>query len=907
MNSGSNTNLLVPREWIGQEVSFPRRQSVVDFFRSQVQARPEAPAVKEGRRVMTYAELDLHSNRIAHELRRHELPLEHPVAIMRHVSCEFIAAILGVLKAGGSYLPVALDTPKLRLQFLLEDSATRFVLTDADSVQRFSGWSGSTMELARIISAGSKEADKDPRIPSDPRRRAYITYTSGSTGQPKGVEIEHQSWTNFVWHYHQQLGVCAQDRSSLLAYPPFDVSVADIWPTLCAGGCLIVPPPGILMNPDGLIAWLASEEVTLTFVPTGVAEILFTRSWPGQMKLRWFTTGGDRLRVRPPAGLPFPVLNGYGPTENTVFSTFSLVLPQSGQKQLPPIGRPLQNVQAYVLDEELRPVAEGVPGELHLGGEQVARGYLGRPELTAELFLPDPFADKPGARMYRSGDWVKWLPDGELDFLGRHDDQIQIRGTRVELGEIDAVLSSYKGVRQACCVPLLDDGMPARIAAHIVWTNDNPGFLEGLKSYLQERLPAKAMPSDYVIHDRLPLTSQGKLDREALRPAQSTEAESIPIEDALEKALLHIWRSTLPKASNGEADATFQALGGDSLIAIRLMLEVEEITGQKIELSTFLLRPTFAGLCQEVKRRRSEGKFEPVIALRREGSRPPLFCLYGVFGDIVLHSDFAEALGGDQPVWGIRSPALAKLERLPLSIEEAAEEVRHLIRGVQPHGVPALLGYSWGGLLAFEVSRQLALTEGIACFTGLIGCGAPTWPTNLAAKSISFLSYFPGWMWGLVADGRNRGRRLGRWREMLRSANRGLRDASKPSAPRVPLPEWTSEPVPRHLLSIASKYQPNPIVPLQIHYFRERDSTADQTIYPLHPMQSIRQIQLLDGGWEWWTKLPPQVHWVEGDHESILKPPQLAGLARAVKQAMDEHLRITGQGKTESPLQGKTP
>ncbi len=901
MNSGSNTNLLVPREWIGQEVSFPRRQSVVDFFRSHVQARPEAPAVKEGRRVMTYAELDLHSNRIAHALRRDELPLEHPVAIMRHVSCEFIAAILGVLKAGGSYLPVALDTPKLRLQFLLEDSATRFVLTDAGSVQRFSAWSGSTMELARIISAGSKEADKDQSMPSDPSRRAYITYTSGSTGQPKGVEIEHQSWTNFVWHYHQQLGVCAQDRSSLLAYPPFDVSVADIWPTLCAGGCLLVPPPGILLNPDGLIAWLASEEVTLTFVPTGVAEILFTRSWPEQMKLRWFTTGGDRLRVRPPAGLPFPVLNGYGPTENTVFSTFSLVATQSGQKQLPPIGRPLRNVRAYVLDEDLRSVAAGVPGELYLGGSQVARGYLRRPELTAELFLPDPFVDQPGARMYRSGDWVRWLPDGELEFLGRRDDQIQIRGTRVELGEIDAALCSYEGVQQACCVPILDDGMPARIAAHIVPTNNHPGFLEGLRSYLNERLPTKAIPSEYIIHDRLPLTAQGKLDRKALKPIEPAELEMIRSEDGLEKALLLIWRSTLPKASSGEADASFQALGGDSLIAIRLMLEVEEITGQKIELSTFLLRPTFAGLCQEVKRRRSEGKFEPVIALRREGSRPPLFCLYGVWGDIVFHSDFAAAVGGDQPVWGIRSPALAKLERLPLSIEAAAEEVRHWIRGVQPKGVPALLGYSWGGLLAFEVSRQLAQTEGIACFTALIGSDAPTWPTSLTSKSMTFLAGLPAWLWGLLADSRNRGRRLARWREMLRNAKLGFSDASKPSAPAAPLPSWASEPIPRHLLSIAGKYQPKPIVPLRIDYFREWDATAAQTIEPAHPIQSRAQVHLPDGGWARWTKLPPRVHWVEGDHESILKPPRLEGLAKSIRQAMDEHLRIIGRSKTESP------
>jgi amino acid adenylation domain-containing protein len=883
-----------PPEWNGTEMSFPRGMSVVDFFQTQARTRPEAPAVKEGSRLMTYAELDLHSNRIANALGRHGLRLEDPVTILRGVSCEFIAAILGVLKAGGSYLPVALDTPKLRLQFLLEDSGSRFVVTDAASVKRFSEWPGLTLELARIISVSSEEADRASNIKSDPNRRAYVTYTSGSTGQPKGVEIEHHSWTNFVWHYHRQLGISAEDRSSMLAYPPFDVSVADIWPTLCAGGCLIVPPPDILLNPDGLIEWLTSEEVTLTFVPTGVAEILFTRPWPKQMKLRWFTTGGDRLRVRPPAGLPFPVLNGYGPTENTVFSTFSLVATQDGQTQLPPIGRPLGNVKAYVLDEGLHPVTVGAPGELYLGGEQVARGYLKRAELTAGQFLADPFADKIGARMYRTGDWVRWLPDGELDFLGRHDDQIQIRGTRVELGEIDAALCSHGGVRQACCVPLLDDGMPAGVSAHIVPANKQPGLLDELRAYLVERLPSRAMPSEYVIHDRLPLTSQGKLDRKALQTIQPAEVTTSGSEDGLEKALLHLWRSMLPKANLAEPDATFKSLGGDSLMAIRLMLEVEAITGQTIELSTFLLRPTFAALCQVVKRRKSNDKFEPVIALRREGSRTPLFCVYGLWGDINFHADFADALGNDQPVWGVRSPGLASLERLPVSIEDAAEQVRHCIREVLPHGVPALLGYSWGGSLAFEVSRQFAQTEGISCFTALIGSDAPINPLSLASKTVRFASCFPGWLWHLMVDRQKLMAQLSRWRAVSRNIKLGMGEASKPLTAPMLSPDHSSAPIPLHHLNLERTYRPQVVGSLQLDFFRERDAFARQSLLPKHPLESMDQTDLPDGGWGRWTKIPPRIHWVQGDHVSILKPPLLDGLAKAVRKAMDGRINVTG-------------
>ena len=889
MKPGSAPGLVVPPEWHGEEIPFPRDRSVLDFFRTQVQTRPDAPAVKEGNRLMTYAELDLHSNRIANELRRLELPLEHPVTILRNVSCEFIAAILGALKAGGSYLPVARDTPRLRLQFMLEDSGSRFVLTDAADRDSLGDWPGSKLELARIIGASSEEADKDAAVPSDPNRRAYIIYTSGSTGQPKGVEVEHRSLTNLIWHYHRILGISAQDRSSILAHMSFDASVAEIWPTLSAGGCLVVPPQNILLNPDGLIAWLKEEEVTLTFVPTGVAEILFTRSWPKQIKLRWFTTGGDRLRVRPPADLPFPVLNGYGPTENTVFSTFSLVAAKNGELQLPPIGRPLRNVKAYVLDEELRPVPVGVPGELHVAGEQVARGYLKRPELTLERFVPDPFDPKPGGRMYRTGDWVRWMPDGELDFLGRRDDQIQIRGIRVELGEVDAALCFYQGVQQACCVPVLDDGMPAGLSAHIVRTDNRPGFLDGLRSYLQARLPSKAVPLEYVIHDRLPLTPQGKLDRKALMLVAPAETTAVNGEDDFEKALLHLWRTLLPNAKIAEENATFQSLGGDSLLFVKLMLGVEEITGQRIEHSTFLLQSTFAGLCQGVRKRMSGDKFEPVIAVRKEGCRTPLFCVYGVTGDVNFHSDFAEALGSDQPVWGIRSPALGSLERLPVSIEAAAEEVRQWVRRIQPQGVPALLGYSWGGLLAFEVSRQLAQAEGISCFTGLVGSEAPTpVPTSLS-QTTNFIRYWPGWLWRMMTERAEPSMRLSKWRNMLRHAKWSFVDRTDPCVPLGPLPACVSGPISDHFLNIGSKYHPLNTRTLRLDCFRERVLFAKKTRLHPNPLHGIDFASLPNGGWDRITKIPPRVHWVEGDHESVLRPPQLAQLAKAIRKAMDEH------------------
>ena len=880
MNKSGN----VTSEPGGVKIPFPHERSVVDFFRQKARAQPDGLAVQVAGAAMTYGELDLSSSRLADELQQRGLHLEDPVGILLPASGEYVVAMLGILKAGGSYLPIDPEVPARRLEFLLQDSGSRFVLTNAAGMKRMGDWPGPALDLAEIIHQPGRENCQNSVVTSDPRRRAYIIYTSGSTGEPKGVEIEHHSLTNLVWHYHQRLNLTAQDRTAMLSHVAFDASVADIWPILCAGGIVAIPPKGILLNPDGLIAWLAAEQITLTFVPTGVAEILFVRPWPERMKLRFLITGGDRLRVRPPAGLPFAILNGYGPTENTVFSTWSVVSPGAGTGQPPPIGRPIGNVTTHVLDAHRQPVPAGVAGELYLGGEQVARSYLGRPELTQEYFSADPFAGRPDARMYRTGDWVRWLADGELDFLGRKDGQIQIRGRRVELGEIETTLFAHGAVRQVCCVPWLDDGMPSGVIAHIVPGTRAAGLSEELRGYLQARLPDYMVPAEFVVHERLPLTPQGKLDRAALIALQSAGLAAPQLAegaDGLESGLARLWHSLLPAADHSPRDATFASLGGDSLLMVKLMLGVEAIINQRLEASTFLLQPTFSGLCQAVRNRMSRTEFQPVLTIRKQGTRPPLFCLHQHSGDIDVYFGLAEALGDDQPVFGIRSPALEDLSRLPLSIEAAAAEIVGHIRKLQPQGGPALVGYSWAGLLAFEVARQFAKQEEVVCFTALIGADAPMRPTNLATRLLHFAKSFLPWLWHLIMDRENRRRRLSSWREMVRRTGKNLADV------RQPMPGWASSPVSRHMIGLVGKYCPPPKSNVAVDLFRERDSYQPQP----HPLHAWQTSNLPDSGWERWTLRQPRVHWVEGDHDDIIKPPAVSGLAQSIRHAMDQHLK----------------
>ena len=862
-------------------------RTVLDYFKTHAQAQPEAIAIRDGSRLMTYRELDVCSNRVANELVRRALNLEEAVVILEPASCEFLAGVLGVLKAGGTYFPMDVDTPAKRLEFLLNDSKSRFVLSNEAGRNRLQDWSGKVFDLTQMIRPSEAAADKNPGTSCNPNRTAYLLYTSGSTGQPKGVQIEHHSLTNFVRHYHHHFKITPQDRSSMLAYISFDVSVSDIWPTLCAGGTVVVPPKGILGNPDGLIRWLQTEEVTLSFVPTGLVEILFTRPWPKQMKLRYLITGGDRLRVRPPAGLPFTIMNGYGPTESTVFATFSVVTPEDGRGTPPPIGRPLDNVKAYVLDEKLRQLPVGESGELYLGGVQLARGYLNRPELTRERFIPDPFADEPEARMCRTGDWARWLTDGELDFLGRKDDQIQIRGHRVELGEIEAQLFAHDTVQQVCCVPQMIDGMPTSVVAHVVPKTSGQDISEILRSHLEAQLPEYMMPSQFVMHERLPLTPQGKADRAAMMsmlPKNVASAKKSSMGGGLEDALSTLWDSLLPAAADSPKDATFAELGGDSLLAIKLVLGVEEITGQRLDVSAFLVDLTFTGLRDAVGVRMLRNEFEPVLVLRKQGARPPVFCLYGHSGDIEAYFHLVKALGDDQPVFGIRSPALEDLSRLPQSIEEAAEEVVRLIRKVQPHGVPSLVGYSWAGLLAFEVARQFASTEGINCYTALIGTTAPMRTTNLIFRLTDIAQYFLRWLWNFITDHKHRRWRLIRWWKMVRGTKLNQADG------QFPLEEvdWKSSPISVHMIGLEEKYRPLQIRDISVDVFRERDEFN----FWSHPFRTAPTDYLPDGGWNRWTHQPNRIHWLEGDHVTVVKPPLVSDLAQAICAAMDQCLKL---------------
>jgi len=429
---------------------------------------PAALAVASAPEHVTYEELNRRANQLAHALRAEGVGREALVGVCVEPSVEMIVGLLATLKAGAAYVPLDPTFPRERLTFMLEDARTRVLLTQERISPRVSGYAGRIVCLDADWERIARESDGNPAGDVTPDDLAYVIYTSGSTGRPKGVEIPHAGLNNLVVWHQRAYHVSASDRATQLAAPGFDASVWEIWPYLTAGASLYIVDERTRASAHDLAEWLSAHAITLCFLPTPLTEAVLDGPWPEGIALRALLTGGDRLHRRPPRGLPFSLVNHYGPTENTVVATCATVAPAAESDALPPIGFPIANVEVYLLDPRLEPVPIGVAGELHIGGAGLARGYLHHPELTAEKFIPHPFSARPGARLYRTGDLVRYLPDGAIEFLGRIDQQVKIRGFRIELGEIESVLGQHPAVREAVVSAREDQPDDQRLVAYVV-------------------------------------------------------------------------------------------------------------------------------------------------------------------------------------------------------------------------------------------------------------------------------------------------------------------------------------------------------------------------------------------------------------------------------------------------------
>jgi amino acid adenylation domain-containing protein len=611
-------------EW-SQTAPASSNGNITAMVRQQARTDPAAPSVSSSLLTLTRGELDMRARSLASLLRQRGVGPEARIAVCMNRTPEMVVAVLGVLYAGAAYLPLDPSYPTERLLWILEDSCAELVITSSELASRL-GITKETVLMDGDPSLASEAPIAEPVL-ADPENLAYIIYTSGSTGRPKGVAVRYRGLSNLVGWHIARYQVGAQDRLSQVAALGFDASVWEIWSALASGAELFLAQEEDRLSPESVWAWLRNRRITIAFLPTPLAEAVLALPQRASSSLRLMLTGGDRLRTYPSATLEFSLVNHYGPTEYSVVATASDSLRQTPADQsAPPIGRPITNTEVFVLDENLAPAPPGVRGELCIGGDGLARGYLGRTDLTAERFIPHPFSSVPGAQLYRTGDWVRYRAGGVLEFLGRRDGLVKIRGFRVELSEIESVLALHPGVHEAAVVIREGAHGSGLLVAYVVAKPGAAPSGKELREWAQQRLPSYMVPPVCALREKLPLSANGKVDRHALAALpQEVSENSIDPRTPDEQALAEIWMELLGCASPGVHDDFF-ASGGHSLLATQLVSRIRSCFGIEVPLRQAFDYPTIAMMsgCIQEARRASSGIARPALVASSSAVPPQL-------------------------------------------------------------------------------------------------------------------------------------------------------------------------------------------------------------------------------------------------------------------------------------------
>ncbi|MGP1210591.1 amino acid adenylation domain-containing protein [Serratia sp. CY43579] len=700
--------------WNHTAEAYPADTCVHELFEQQARLTPQAIALIQDAQRLSYAQLNARANRLAHRLIERGVQPGDRVAVRLARSIELVCAQLAVIKAGAAYVPIDPQLPAARQAWIADDSGACLMLTDAIGDEE--------IPQLTVEDREAEDHNGNPALRVSSGATAYIMYTSGSTGTPKGVMTPHQGITRLVRN-NRYAAFDADDRIAFAANPAFDASTMEVWAALLNGGALVVIAPEVMMEAERLAAELQRHRITTLFLTTALFN-QYVHSISGALaQLKYLISGGEKedpgayARLLQERG-PVHLIHAYGPTETTTFATTARIERAEGEARLP-IGKPIGNTRAYLLDARGRPVPMGAVGELHIGGVGVALGYLNRPELTAQRFLSDPFNPVGGGRMYRTGDLARYLPDGSLEYQGRCDQQIKLRGFRIEPGEIEVQLAASPWVREAVVQVCSTEHHP-RLVAWIVPTADvDRSALQGqLRAYLSERLPEYMVPSAYVWLDALPLTANGKLDRRALpepeRAAVGTREYAAP-QGETETTLARVWCELLEIGQIGRHDNFFE-LGGHSLLAVRLSSQLRQ-QGITLPVQAIFNHPILAELAERIDRRTAEAPMRKAVPARSSGSRPPLFFVPTGFGDHSYVFELAKEIDKTFPVYAVPWPAM---EEKPATMSDMAASAVALIREVQPQGPYHLAGYSSGGVLAYAIAEQLQSAGEAVAFLGLI-------------------------------------------------------------------------------------------------------------------------------------------------------------------------------------------
>jgi amino acid adenylation domain-containing protein len=896
-------NLLTPGERISllsasNTPDYPRNDSVHQIFEWQVSKSPEAIALDYDGRTITYRELNARANQLAHYLRQNKAGPGTLVGVYMERSIEMIVAFLGILKAGAAYVPLDFSYPLERLAFMIEDTQMPVILTQRE-------------HLSELPASGAQAFCLDtewnligqlPRIPPANAARAdalaYVIYTSGSSGKPKGVAVPHRGITRLVLNT-DYVKITPGDHVAQASNASFDAATFEIWGALLNGARLEGMSREITLSPEDFARALRVKRITTLFVTTALFNQL-AREVPGVFSsLGTALFGGEAVdpkwvRAVLAGGPPKRLLHVYGPTENTTFSTWHLVENLEDDAHTVPVGRPIANSELYILDPALNPVPIGIPGEIYVGGDGLARGYWNSPDPAELKFIPHPFSADRNARLYRTGDLARFNANLEVEFIGRLDQQIKLRGFRIEPGEIESLLHKHPAISEAVAVAREDVPGDQRLVAYLVPRGASPET-DALKAFLRENLPDYMIPSAFVFMESFPLTPNEKIDRHALPSPEHNRPllnkTFIAPRDSVEQQLAKIFEKILGVQPIGVADNFFE-LGGHSLLAVRVFSQIEKIFGKKLPLATLFRAPTIEEIARVLREENPAKSWSTLVDIQPKGSRPPFFWLHTLGGDggggFFYYRKLAELLGPDQPSFGIRSP------REPFTrIEEMAKFYIEEIRKFQPRGPYFLGGFCFGGNVAYEMARQLRIEGEEIGLLVMLESAPPnvdqkhSWSATAAKYSLeNFVENLKDFVGneGRMALLRNKGKRL------TKRIKRSLagEDEEKPVVLGEVLdltayPEGYVHYAETHWAAL-TKYHP-PAYGGNLVLFRAKKQGLSNFAHTL--------------GWDALVEDRVHVTVIPGTHESMLQEPNVQIVAAKLRQFLNDAQRNAARPESE--------
>ncbi len=895
-------------EWNNTQVDYPSDKCIHQLFEEQVQRTPYAVAVVFENQQLTYYELNCRANQLAHYLKSLGVGADVLVGICVERSLEMIVGLLGILKAGGAYVPLDPNYPNERLSFMLEDAAVSILLTQQQLLERVPQYPAKIVCLDTDWQLISQLSQENLTTGVQANNLGYVIYTSGSTGKPKGVAMSQLALCNLILWQLENMKISSGAKTLQFAPISFDASFHEMFSTWYSGGTLVLITEELRREPLALLRFIQQKAVERLFIPFVALQQLAEASVGSESvtsNLREIITAGEQLQITPAISHWLSKLtddctlhNHYGPSESHVVTTFTLTNSVETWPLLPPIGRPIANTQVYILDKYLQPVPIGLAGELYIGGVPLARGYLNRPQLTLEKFIPNPFSTDTHSRLYKTGDLARYLPDGNIDFLGRIDNQVKVRGFRIELGEVEAVLSQHGDV-QACCVIAREDTPgDKRLVAYVVAHQDCTPTISELRHFLKTKLPEYMVPNAFVMLECLPLTPSGKVDRRAL-PTFSYTSDSdkfVAPRNQLELQLVQIWSRILKFDKVGVQDNFFD-LGGHSLLTPYLMAQIKQQFGKDIPIASLYQNPTIEQLATILQEDSDSSIWSPLVAIQPNGSKPPLFCLPGAAGEPFYLYNLARCLGQDQPFYSFQANGLSGESEPITQVEDIAAQYIQALEVVQPQGPYFLAGHSFGGKLAFEMAQQLLHKGHKLALVAILDTTAPFYqekPTGFDWDNAKWLVEFAGAIEIVYAkklDISYETLQYLVWEEQLKYVLQRLKNADI----LPPDDEITQLNNKVQLLKANSlvNYVPQQVYPSRITFLRASETSA---VEESNSEVLSEILQDVTWGWSKFSAESVDVHFVPGNHITMMSQPHVQVLAERLKACIEQAQEATGDG-----------